>query len=114
LEHDVDSEGVHTGRYFKEQMDAEWCYAGLCFPWFEDNVHINMIEDKPASKDNEKTVLIDIKKMLNNSKRLTFIEQFGIPKEVTLDDGFKFIKITSEQKNSNTKINLDELTQKLI
>lgn len=42
---DVDGEGVHTGRYFKEKMDAEWCYAGLCFPWFEDNVHINMIED---------------------------------------------------------------------
>jgi len=46
---DVDGSGVHTGRYFKEKMDAEWCYAGLCFEWFEDNVHINMIEDKTAS-----------------------------------------------------------------
>ncbi len=43
---DNDHNGVHTGRYYNNRMDAEWCYAALCFDWFEDNVHINMVEEK--------------------------------------------------------------------
>lgn len=37
--------GVYSGRYYTGKMEAEWCYAGLCFDWFEDNMQINMIED---------------------------------------------------------------------
>ena len=33
--------GVHTGRYFSNQMDAEWEFASLAFSWFQDNVSIN-------------------------------------------------------------------------
>ena len=36
---------VHTGRYFTELMEAEWCFAARSFEWFEDNVQINMIEE---------------------------------------------------------------------
>lgn len=39
---------VYNGRYFNDQMDAEWEFASLCFPWFQDNVNINYIEDEEA------------------------------------------------------------------
>lgn len=38
---DNDKKGVHTGRYFSNQMDAEWEFLSLAFPWFQDNVNIN-------------------------------------------------------------------------
>ncbi len=38
---DSDGNGVHTGRYFSDRMDAEWEFASLAFPWFQDNVNIN-------------------------------------------------------------------------
>lgn len=54
---DADRNGVHTGKYFVEQMDAEWCFAARSFEWFEDNVNINMIEDKPDySTDDTKQI----------------------------------------------------------
>ena len=38
---DNNQKGVHTGRYFSNQMDAEWEFASLAFQWFQDNVSIN-------------------------------------------------------------------------
>lgn len=38
---DDDKKGVCIGRYFSDKMDAEWEFASLVFPWFQDNVHIN-------------------------------------------------------------------------
>lgn len=38
---DYDMNGVHSGRYFKEKMDAEWEFCSLVFPWFQDNVVIS-------------------------------------------------------------------------
>lgn len=43
---DCDKKGVRTGRYFSDQMDAEWEFASLCFSWFQDNVNINYIKDE--------------------------------------------------------------------
>ena len=37
----ITKKGVHTGRYFSNQMDAEWEFASLAFSWFQDNVSIN-------------------------------------------------------------------------
>lgn len=42
---DHDGEGVYSGRYYTDKMEAEWCYAGLCFDWFEDNIQITHTED---------------------------------------------------------------------
>lgn len=42
---DNDKKGVHTGRYFSNRMDAEWEFASLIFPWFQDNVNINFIDE---------------------------------------------------------------------
>ena len=42
---DYDGNGVHTGRYFTERIDAEWEFASLAFPWFQDNVNINFIAE---------------------------------------------------------------------
>lgn len=39
---------VHADKFFIDQMDAEWEFASLLFPWFQDNVNINMIEDQYA------------------------------------------------------------------
>ena len=63
---DADGEGVHTGRYYVERDDAQWCYAGLCFPWFQDNVHINMIEDEPAAnvETQSKEILLSISNII--------------------------------------------------
>jgi len=43
---DNDKNGVHTGRYYGDKMDAEWEFASSCFPWFQDNVNINITEDE--------------------------------------------------------------------
>lgn len=37
---------VHTGRYFTDRMEAEWCFAARSFEWFEDNAQINMIDQE--------------------------------------------------------------------
>ena len=42
---DYDKTGVHTGRYFSDKTDAEWEFASLAFPWFQDNVNINFINE---------------------------------------------------------------------
>ena len=48
---DDDGQGVYGGRYTADAEDAEWDFCAKAFPWFEDNVHINMIEDEDELKD---------------------------------------------------------------
>lgn len=40
----IDKCETHAGRYFTDQMDAEWEFASYAFPWFQDNVNINFID----------------------------------------------------------------------
>lgn len=42
---DTEMNLVHTSKCFTDQMDAEWEFASLAFPWFQDNVNINFEED---------------------------------------------------------------------
>lgn len=43
---DFDGNGVYNGRYFSDKMEAEWEFASYAFPWFQDNVNINVLEDE--------------------------------------------------------------------
>lgn len=43
---DTEVKLVQTSKCFTDQMDAEWEFASLAFPWFQDNVNINIIEDQ--------------------------------------------------------------------
>ena len=48
---DPDGNGVHSGKYFLGKQDAEWEFCSLVFDWFQDNVAINLIDEKePASE----------------------------------------------------------------
>lgn len=68
---DADGNGVNSGRYYKEQMDAEWDFAARCFGWFEDNMMIVDPEEQrnaPEVVAPEQTPLsIDIKRMTENA-----------------------------------------------
>lgn len=48
---DADGQCVYGGRYTADAEDAEWDFCAKAFPWFEDNVNINMIEDEDELKD---------------------------------------------------------------
>ena len=48
---DADGNGVSFGQYTQNLEDAEWDFCAKAFPWFEDNVNINMIEDEDELKD---------------------------------------------------------------
>lgn len=48
---DDDGEGVCCGHYFVDREEAEWDFCARAFEWFEDNMYIHMIEDKPLTDD---------------------------------------------------------------
>lgn len=48
---DDDGTGVHCGHYFVDREEAEWDFCARAFEWFEDNMYIHMIEDKPLADD---------------------------------------------------------------
>ncbi len=39
--------GVSCGHYFVDREEAEWDFCARAFEWFEDNVYVHVIEDKP-------------------------------------------------------------------
>lgn len=43
--------GVCCGHYFVDREEAEWDFCARAFEWFEDNMYIHMIEDKPLTDD---------------------------------------------------------------
>ena len=47
----ADGESVQNGFYCTERFDAEWNFAAKAFPWFEDNMNINMIEEEEQLLD---------------------------------------------------------------
>ncbi len=46
---DDDGKGVCCGHYFVDREEAEWDFCARAFEWFEDNMYIHMIEDKPLT-----------------------------------------------------------------
>ena len=48
---DDDGTGVCCGHYFVDREEAEWDFCARAFEWFEDNMYIHMIEDKPLTDD---------------------------------------------------------------
>lgn len=48
---DDDGKGVCCGHYFVDREEAEWDFCARAFEWFEDNMYIHMIEDKPLTDD---------------------------------------------------------------
>ena len=48
---DDDGDGVCCGHYFVDREEAEWDFCARAFEWFEDNMYIHMIEDKPLTDD---------------------------------------------------------------
>lgn len=51
-----DRESVQYGSYYTERFDAEWDFAAKAFPWFVDNMNINMIEEEEQLLDAERCV----------------------------------------------------------
>lgn len=47
---DASGFGVSCGHYFVDRMEAEWDFCARAFEWFEDNMYIHVIEDKPPAE----------------------------------------------------------------
>lgn len=58
---DADGDGVSCGHYFVDRMEAEWDFCARAFEWFEDNMYIHVIEDKPPPEQDPVDGLMAIK-----------------------------------------------------
>lgn len=58
---DESGDGVSCGHYFVDREEAEWDFCARAFEWFEDNVYIHVIEDKPPIEQDPVDGLREIK-----------------------------------------------------
>lgn len=53
--------GVCSNHYFNDREEAEWDFCARAFEWFEDNMYIHVIEDKPPIEQDPVDGLREIK-----------------------------------------------------
>ncbi|MBQ8171799.1 MAG: hypothetical protein IJZ95_07430 [Oscillospiraceae bacterium] len=66
---DNDGNGVHTGRYFNDSMDAEWEFCSLAFEWFQDNVLISDEEDEEYKRSSAEARVAALEENLSAAHR---------------------------------------------
>lgn len=67
---DDDGEGVCCGHYFTDREEAEWDFCARAFEWFEDNMYIHVIEDKPPIEQDPVDGLMAIKEDIVKAAQL--------------------------------------------